>query len=64
MAFGGLQDLEVNCDMLDRWREQTNAEFSLNMLPGDHFFLHTAQSLLLQYLNQTLTRITSRIMSR
>ncbi|HEY9797280.1 MAG TPA: thioesterase II family protein [Leptolyngbyaceae cyanobacterium] len=53
-AFGGLQDREVSCDDLEAWREQTNAAFSLQMLPGDHFFLHSAQPLLLQSLSQKL----------
>lgn len=53
-AFGGLQDREVSCDDLKAWREQTNAAFSLKMLPGDHFFLHSAQPLLLQSLSQEL----------
>jgi medium-chain acyl-[acyl-carrier-protein] hydrolase len=56
-AFGGLQDREVICDYLEGWREQTNATFSLKMLPGDHFFLHSAQSLLLQSLSRELDRI-------
>jgi medium-chain acyl-[acyl-carrier-protein] hydrolase len=54
-VFGGLQDQEVCCGGLEAWREQTHAAFSLHMLPGDHFFLHTAQSLLLQSLHQALT---------
>jgi len=53
-AFGGLQDREVSCDHLEAWREQTHAAFSLQMLPGDHFFLHSAQPLLLQSLSQEL----------
>jgi medium-chain acyl-[acyl-carrier-protein] hydrolase len=55
-VFGGLQDPEVCCETLEAWREQTRAVFSLQMFPGDHFFLHTAQSLLLQSLNQVLPR--------
>ncbi len=53
-AFGGLQDREVSCDDLKAWIEQTNAAFSLHMLPGDHFFLQSAHALLLQSLSQEL----------
>lgn len=53
-AFGGLQDREVSCDDLKAWIEQTNAAFSLHMLPGDHFFLRSAQPLLLQSLSQEM----------
>lgn len=60
-AFGGLQDREISCDDLEAWREQTNAAFSMHMLPGDHFFLHSAGLLLLQSLSQELHRIFSRV---
>jgi medium-chain acyl-[acyl-carrier-protein] hydrolase len=53
-AFGGLQDREVSCDELKSWREQTNASFVLEMFPGAHFFLHSAEPLLLQSLSQKL----------
>lgn len=53
-VFGGLQDQEVSCDELQAWQEQTSASFSLHMLRGDHFFLHSAQPLLLQILAQQL----------
>ncbi len=53
-AFGGLQDREVSYDDLKVWQEETNAAFSLHMLPGDHFFLQSAQPLLLQLLSQEL----------
>lgn len=47
-VFGGLQDSEVSRKDLADWREQTNAAFALHMLPGDHFFLHTALHLLVE----------------
>lgn len=53
-AFGGLQDREVSCDALEAWREQTSASFSLQMLPGNHFFIQSAQPLLLQFLSREL----------
>jgi len=53
-VLGGLQDREVSRDRLEAWREETTGAFSLRMLPGDHFFLHSAQPLLLQVLAQDL----------
>lgn len=53
-AFGGLQDNEVSCDALKAWREQTSASFSLQMLPGNHFFIQSAQPLLLRLLSREL----------
>ena len=53
-AFGGLEDGKVSYDDLEAWREQTNADFSLQMFPGDHFYIHSAQPLLLQALSRKL----------
>jgi len=56
-AFGGLQDEDVTRDLIDAWRYQTTAPFSLRMLPGGHFFIQTAQPLLLEILSQDLIEI-------
>ena len=56
-AFGGLQDQEVSRKEVEAWREQSIASFSLRMLPGGHFFLHTARQLLLQMLSQELSNL-------
>jgi len=53
-AFGGLQDWKASCEDLKAWREQTKAAFSVQMFAGDHFFLHSSKSLLLQSLSQEL----------
>lgn len=53
-AFGGWQDREVSYDELKAWQEQTNAKFLLQMLPGNHFFLHSSELLLLKHLSQTI----------
>ena len=60
-AFGGLQDPSMSCEMLEAWQSQTSATFAMKMFPGNHFFIHTAQSSLLQSLAQTLNRITSQM---
>jgi medium-chain acyl-[acyl-carrier-protein] hydrolase len=51
-AIGGLQDSSVTRDELSPWREHTSDSFTLRMLPGDHFFLHSAQ--------QTLREVIAR----
>ncbi|AFY58517.1 putative thioesterase involved in non-ribosomal peptide biosynthesis [Rivularia sp. PCC 7116] len=53
-AFGGLSDSEANIDELEAWAKQTKSTFLLKMFQGDHFFIHSAQSQLLEYLNQFL----------
>jgi medium-chain acyl-[acyl-carrier-protein] hydrolase len=53
-TFGGLRDRAVSQSDLEAWREQTSGSVSLQMFPGDHFFLHTTQPLLLRVLSQKL----------
>jgi medium-chain acyl-[acyl-carrier-protein] hydrolase len=60
-VLGGLQDFEVSCENLEAWREQTKANFSIQMFQGDHFFIHSERSTLLQFLNQELQTIVERI---
>lgn len=47
-AFGGLQDTIVSREDLAVWRAQTHGAFTLQMFPGDHFFLHSDPQPLLQ----------------
>lgn len=58
-AFGGVQDPKVTREDVAAWRAQTQGQFALRMLPGDHFFLHSAQTQLLQAVAQDLARIHS-----
>lgn len=53
-TYGGLSDHRVrHCD-LEAWRDQTLASFSIRMFPGDHFYLKTTETLLLQALSREL----------
>jgi medium-chain acyl-[acyl-carrier-protein] hydrolase len=54
-AFGGIEDLKVGREQLQAWQIQTTNTFSLHLLPGDHFFLHSARSRLLQQIVQHLS---------
>lgn len=56
-AFGGVQDPKVSREDVAAWRAQTKGSFALHMLPGDHFFLHSAQTQLLQLVSQYLVQI-------
>jgi medium-chain acyl-[acyl-carrier-protein] hydrolase len=53
-AWGGIQDEGIGYDRLEAWRLHTSGPFELQMFPGDHFFLHTSQALLLKALAQGL----------
>ena len=57
-ALGGLRDHEVSRGQLEAWREHTKAAFTLRMFPGDHFFIHTAQQLLLTAVSKDLTLLS------
>jgi medium-chain acyl-[acyl-carrier-protein] hydrolase len=37
-TFGGITDPEVSQIELAAWQQHTMGEFSLQMLPGNHFF--------------------------
>jgi medium-chain acyl-[acyl-carrier-protein] hydrolase len=52
--FGGSQDSQVKHDSLEAWHQHTSAEFKLNILSGDHFFIHSHQNDLLTLLAQEL----------
>lgn len=58
-AFGGLQDDLTPRDGLEAWREQTNGPLMVRMLPGDHFFINTAQLLLLRSLHADLEELVT-----
>lgn len=55
-AFGGKQDHLVSEHELQAWKEQTQAPFSLHLLPGDHFFLREQVSTLVQCIGEVLPR--------
>ena len=57
IAFGGMQDDKVTREQLEAWHQQTTGPFSARVLPGDHFFLHSHQDLLLRMLSYELSRV-------
>ncbi|WP_414587921.1 SDR family NAD(P)-dependent oxidoreductase [Scytonema sp. PCC 10023] len=60
-AFGGMQDKVITQEHLSAWREQTCSTFKLQMLSGNHLFLHSDQELLLQAISEVLTPILSSL---
>jgi medium-chain acyl-[acyl-carrier-protein] hydrolase len=58
-VFGGLDDCPSGAERLAPWREQTTGAFSLSMLPGDHFFIHSSEHLLFRLLSQKLRQLTA-----
>lgn len=53
-AFGGLEDREISGTDLQAWAAQTDGDFRLHMLPGDHFFLHNVHDRIAQIISWDL----------
>ncbi|GCE28517.1 hypothetical protein KDA_40010 [Dictyobacter alpinus] len=54
-AIGGLEDSEVSRADLAAWNELTTAkDYKMRLLPGDHFFLHQQQAMLLRVIMQDI----------
>jgi len=58
-AVGGAQDPRVTHERLVEWRAQTTAPSTMQIPPGNHFFLHSRQELLLQELRRTLQQLAN-----
>jgi surfactin synthase thioesterase subunit len=58
-VFGGVDD-ETSRESLQGWRQETSAEFTLHMLPGHHFFIHTQQAELIDLIGTALARQSGR----
>lgn len=54
-VFGGLNDPEANETELAAWCQQTNQSFEQYMFPGDHFFIHSAESDIFPIVERSLT---------
>ena len=60
-VFGGLGDHTVRQEDLAAWHMQTCNAFTLHMVPGDHFFLHSAQLDLMRAIQQDLAPHLQRL---
>jgi medium-chain acyl-[acyl-carrier-protein] hydrolase len=59
-VIGGSEDDELADNKLAAWREHTTGEFSLQIVPGDHFFINTSRQHLLEFLARTLATTASK----
>lgn len=53
-AFGGLEDHTTNRERIEAWRYQTSSSFKCIMLPGKHFFIHSARTSFVEALEVAL----------
>lgn len=56
MALGGTGDRLLQRPLLEPWREQTT-KFTLQIFPGDHFYLHSSHAMLMQVLRRALETV-------
>jgi len=56
-ALGGAEDESVPQEELEAWSLQTTGSFNMWVLPGDHFFLHASDTMVLQILAQEFRRL-------
>lgn len=54
-AYGGISDEDVSVESLTAWQRTTKGAFTSRMFDGDHFFIHTATSSLVQQIELDLT---------
>lgn len=60
-AFGGAGDPEVSRNDLEEWRSHFRGPFDLYLFPGGHFFLQTAQALVLRILARDVRAVLRRL---
>jgi medium-chain acyl-[acyl-carrier-protein] hydrolase len=63
-AFAGSEDVDTPPERMEGWKGHTTSEFSLTVIPGDHFFFHHAQKELLELLTARINRVLNRIQPR
>jgi medium-chain acyl-[acyl-carrier-protein] hydrolase len=60
-VLGGMQDPLASRGQLEEWRGHTTAPFMVQMFPGDHFFLQTAQSPVVRFLGYECAAIAQQL---
>lgn len=63
-AFGGLQDARISQAQIAGWREHTRGTFRLRMMPGDHFFVTSAGTMVIHAVLQDLAPLLRPLQGR
>ena len=53
-GYCGVDDPHVVRETMTSWREQTSGAFTLELVPGSHLFLHSAEQQLLRSIDARL----------
>lgn len=59
-VWGGTEDLRPPPHLMEAWRGYTTRDFTLQLIPGGHFFLFSAAELLREAMERTLLRWSSK----
>lgn len=54
VIFGGVADVDIPREDLEGWATHTSSTCTIRMFPGNHFFLHSCEALVLQALSREL----------
>ena len=57
VAMGGINDPGLDRNSLEAWGELTKGSFSMHMVPGDHFMIHSAESAVVGWVNHDLNAV-------
>ncbi len=60
-ALGGADDTEVSREELEGWQTHIRGPFELRIFPGGHFFMQTAQALVLRLLARDIRAVLRRL---
>ncbi|MBD8498443.1 thioesterase II family protein [Paenibacillus arenosi] len=53
-AFAGTNDPLVSVEEIGQWREVTDSQFDLNLMEGEHFYIHHSMNRLTSFIQQQL----------
>ncbi|MFL6283823.1 MAG: thioesterase II family protein [Pyrinomonadaceae bacterium] len=59
-AFGGSEDAAGTREEMEAWELRTTGPFNYWILPGDHFFIHTSEPMVLQILSREFRAMLTR----
>jgi len=59
-VFGGKEDSTLTIQQLMQWSQHTSHEFTLRILPGDHFFIRSSKATLLRAIANDLEAFLGR----
>lgn len=58
VLFGGIDDATARREKIEEWRGYTRAPVTVQMFPGNHFFLQTDRAAVLAAIRQALAAVT------